>query len=156
FQGFLQLLEQPHVLDSDDGLIGEGFKKLDLRHCEGAHFDATCIKGSDEFPLLSNGNKQKGAGAASDTQPWKVVLHGSGIGNMKCAMLAHPAKLWRINTDPFTPNGYGYGTNMSPRNQTIPLAESQRYIINPTNSCCAFYDGIEDRLHIRRRAADNA
>ena len=27
---FLDLLEQPHVLDGDDGLISKGFEKIDL------------------------------------------------------------------------------------------------------------------------------
>ena len=69
-------------------------------------------------------------------------------------MLAHPAILWLINTDLDTANGYG--TKMSPRNQSIPLAESQHHVINPTNPCGALDDGVEDRLHIRRRAADDA
>ena len=43
-QRFLEFLEQPHVLDGDDGLIGEGFEQLDLRRGEGAHLDATCVQ----------------------------------------------------------------------------------------------------------------
>ena len=53
---FLEFLEQPHVLDGDHGLVGEGFKKLDLRRGEGANLDATRVKGSDEFSLLTKGN----------------------------------------------------------------------------------------------------
>ena len=34
-QRFLELLEQPHVLDGDDGLVGEGFNQLDLPFGEG-------------------------------------------------------------------------------------------------------------------------
>ena len=48
-QRFLELLEQPHILDGDHGLIGEGFKKLDLRRGEGAHLDAT----RDQDPMSS-------------------------------------------------------------------------------------------------------
>ena len=70
-------------------------------------------------------------------------------------MLAHPAKLWRINTDLYAA-GYGYGTKMSPRNQTVPLVESQHHVIDPTNPGGALDDGVEDRLHVRRRAADDA
>ena len=69
-------------------------------------------------------------------------------------MLAHPAKLWLINTDLDAANGYG--TKMSPRNHTVPLVESQHHVINPTNPRGALDDGIEDRLHVRRRAADDA
>src|SRR4029450_1915014 len=49
-----------------------------------------------------------------------------------------------------------YRTKMSPQNRSVPLVESQRYIINPTNFCRAFDDGVEDWLHISGRAADDA
>ena len=45
---------------------------------------------------------------------------------------------------------------MSPRNQTVPLTESQHHVINPANPRGALDDGIEHRLHVRRRAADDA
>ena len=44
---------------------------------------------------------------------------------------------------------------MSPRNHR-PLAESQHHVINPTNPRGALDDGVEHRLHVRRRAADDA
>ena len=55
-QRFLQLLEQPHVLDGDDCLVGEGFKQLDLRRGEGAHLGPACGQSPNEFPLLTKGN----------------------------------------------------------------------------------------------------
>ena len=70
-------------------------------------------------------------------------------------MLSHPAKVWFINTDLGTAE-IGDRTKMSPRNQIATLAESQRYIIDPTNPRGALDDGIEHRLHVRRRAADDA
>ncbi len=73
---------------------------------------------------------------------------------MKRAMLADPAKLWRVNTDLRAVNRHG--TKMSPCNHIVPLVESQHYIIDPTNPRGALDDGVEDRLHVRRRAADNA
>ena len=36
--------------------------------------------------------------AAADTQHWEIVLRAD-VGNMERAVLAHPAKLWLINTD---------------------------------------------------------
>ena len=69
-------------------------------------------------------------------------------------MLAHPAKLWLINTDLDAADGYG--TKMSPRNHSVPLAESQHHVIDPTNPRGALDDGVEHRLHVRRRAADDA
>ena len=45
---------------------------------------------------------------------------------------------------------------MSPRNHSVPLAESQHHVINPANPRRALDDGVEDRLHVRGRAADDA
>ena len=69
-------------------------------------------------------------------------------------MLAHPAKLWLIDTDLDASDRYG--TKMSPRNHNVPLAESQHHVINPTNPGGALDDGVEDRLHVSGRAADDA
>ena len=71
-------------------------------------------------------------------------------------MLAHPVPLWLINTDFFAANGYGYGTKMSPRNHTVPFVEPQLHVIDPTNPRSALDDGVEDWLHVRRRATDDA
>ena len=45
---------------------------------------------------------------------------------------------------------------MSPHNHHVPLAESQHHVIDPTNPCRALDDGVEDRLHVGGRAADDA
>ena len=38
----------------------------------------------------------------------------------------------------------------------FPCLKSQPHVIDPAHPCGALDDGIEDRLHIRWRAADNA
>ena len=38
----------------------------------------------------------------------------------------------------------------------FPSRESQHHVIDPANPRGALDDGVEDRLHIRRRAADDA
>ena len=45
---------------------------------------------------------------------------------------------------------------MSPRNHSVPFVESQQHVVDPANLRRALDDGIEDRLHVRRRAADDA
>src|SRR5262249_19766634 len=57
-QGLLKLVEQPHVLDRDHGLIGEGFKELDLNRGEWAHLGATCRECSNKFLLVLKWNGQ--------------------------------------------------------------------------------------------------
>src|SRR5262249_26747699 len=75
---------------------------------------------------------------------------------MQSAMLAHPTISWIINTDLYEASDYWYSTYSSPRDQTVLLAESQHHVIYSTNSSRALHDGIEDRLHVRGRTADNA
>ena len=69
-------------------------------------------------------------------------------------MRAHPGKPWVVNIDLGAASGYG--TKMSPHNHHVPLPESQHHVINPTNPSGALDDGVEYRLHIGRRAADDA
>src|SRR5262249_6807398 len=133
-------------------LVGKGFQKLDLRRGEGTYLGATCGQVSNEFPLLAKGNRQEGTPAAADPELEFVPL--ADVGNVERAMLAHPAILWRIDTDLDAANGYG--TKMSPWNDSVSFAESQEHVIDSTNPCRAFHDCIEHGLHIRRRAADNA
>src|SRR5262249_45535628 len=45
---------------------------------------------------------------------------------------------------------------MSPQNHVVSLAESQQNVVDSTNPGGALDDGVEDRLHVRGRAADNA
>ena len=42
-----QFLEQPHVLDGDHRLVGEGFEQLDLLVCERANFSSANHNHSD-------------------------------------------------------------------------------------------------------------
>ena len=146
------VLEQPHVLNGNHRLIGEGFEELDLRRRKGAYLGATCGQLSNEFPLLTKRNGQEGAPAAGG--PTLEFVSRRGFGNVERAVLAHPAKSWFINTDLDAANGYG--TKMSPRNHSVSLAESQHDVINPTNPRRALDDGIEHRLHVRGRTADDA
>src|SRR5262249_6052124 len=154
-QRLLEFLEQPDILNRDHSLVGKCFEELDLRRGKGAHLSAARDQCSDEFPLKTKRNGQESAKDAGKNRRWEIIL-GVDVGNMERAMRAHPAKLWLINTDFFAANGYGYGTNMSPRNHTVPLVEPQLHIINAANPGGTLDDGVEHRLHVRRRAADDA
>src|SRR5262249_4407518 len=134
--------------------IDKRFEEFYLCWGEGAHLDATCDQRADEFPLLPKGNRQEGTPTADIHDLGVVPL--TYVGNVARAMLAHPANPWFINTDLFAANGDGHGTKISPRNAQVALVESQQQVINPTNPRRALNDRIERRLHIRRRAADDA
>src|SRR5215470_7941037 len=69
-------------------------------------------------------------------------------------MLAHPAKVWLIHSDLDAADGYG--AKMSLRNHSVPLLESQHHVIDQTNPGRALNDGIQYRLYVCRRAANDA
>src|SRR4030095_9824251 len=125
----------------------ERLKQLDLRRGEGAHLDATCGQIPNEFPLLTKGNEELGARACEGTLRKEIVLRAD-VGNVEGAMPPNPANLWFIRTDLDAANRYG--TKMSSQNRSGPLVESQHDVVNPTNSCRALDDGVEDRLHVGR------
>ena len=67
----------------------------------------------------------------------------------------NPAISWLIDTDLYADRS-GYGSKMSPRDEVVPLAEAQPYVIDPADPGGALNDRVEHRLHVRGRAADNA
>src|SRR5262245_11448377 len=69
-------------------------------------------------------------------------------------MFTHPVKPWIIITD--LKADMRYGTKMSARNHSTSFAKSQHHVINPANARGALNDGVEDRLHVCGRAADDA
>src|SRR5262245_44831272 len=69
-------------------------------------------------------------------------------------MFTHPVEPWILTTNLTT--DMRYRTNVSPCNHGVPLAESQHDVINPANSRGALDDGVQDRLHVCGRAADDA
>src|SRR5215467_6384907 len=69
-------------------------------------------------------------------------------------MLANPTNLGLIDIYLDTTNRYG--TKMSPWNRSVSFMESQQDVIDPTNPGCALDNGVQNWLHVRRRAADDA
>src|SRR5688572_5444257 len=66
-QRLLQLLEQAHVFDGDDSLIGKGLQKLDLRRGERTHVNATRVQQANEITFLVQGNGQESANVGAGT-----------------------------------------------------------------------------------------
>ena len=77
------------------------------------------------------------------------------VGNVERTMLAYPGKPRVVNIYHGAFSRYGYRPRMSPHNHCFPFAESERYIINPTNPRGACHNLVKHRLHIRGRAADD-
>ncbi len=69
--------------------------------------------------------------------------------------LAHPAtSVATVDTDLDAANGYR--TKVSAASKQISHRRAQHHVIDPTNPRGALDDGVEHRLHVRRRAADDA
>src|SRR5690348_17982982 len=51
-QRLFEFVEQPHVLDCDNCLIGKSLKEIYLRRCKGTHLGPARDKNSNEFSLL--------------------------------------------------------------------------------------------------------
>src|SRR5262245_26177082 len=149
-QRFLELVEQSDVLNGDDSLIGKRFEQLDLCRSKRTNLHATRGQYSNELFLLTKRNGQVSMISDAGTHGWEIVLL-LGVANVKRAMLAYPVNVWLINTDFDAANWYG--TKMSPWNHRVTMFEPKHHVIDPANSRRAFDDGVEDRLHVRRRPA---
>src|SRR5262249_41802654 len=103
--------------------------------------------------MLTKWDGQESTPAGNGIHHWKVLLFAD-VRNMEGAMLAHPAIQWPTAFGVDASNGYW--AKMGPRNHHVAIAQSQHHIINSTNPSGALDNGIEDRLHVRGRAADNA
>src|SRR5262249_2121920 len=66
----------------------------------------------------------------------------------------HPVKPWITTAD--LRADMRYVAKMSARNHCVSVAKAQNDVVNPTNLCRALDDGVQDRLHVRRRAANDA
>src|SRR5207245_11048339 len=60
----LQLREQPHVLDGDDGLVSEGLEQIDLRLGERAGLDPADSNRSDRVAIPQHRDGEKAPQAA--------------------------------------------------------------------------------------------
>src|SRR5215470_898036 len=73
---------------------------------------------------------------------------------MQRPVFAYPMEIWLINANLNASDGKG--AKMSAGSHYVFFAQSQNDVIDPANLCGALDDGVEDRLHVRRRAADDA
>jgi hypothetical protein len=75
FQRFLELLEQPHVLDGDHGLGCEGFKQFDLLVRERADLHAADLNRPDGSCLAQQRRGKHGPNSETSAEArWKVTL----------------------------------------------------------------------------------
>src|SRR5262245_50485610 len=84
----VEIIDQPRVLDGDDGLGGEISEQIDLLFAEGAHFLAINAERTNQLTLLQHRDSQHraGTGKVSKTDhnaiAVKISLTGSNILNV--------------------------------------------------------------------------
>ena len=84
---FTQLVEQPRVLDGDDGLGGEVCDQFDLFVCERPHLLAVNADSADQLAFLEHRHAEKVRAPASSTVATRTGLARHkparpGIGNL--------------------------------------------------------------------------
>jgi hypothetical protein len=57
----LELLEEPHVLEGDDRLVGKGLEQLDLLVAEGRGLQAPGVENTDKLAVTEHGHRQDAA-----------------------------------------------------------------------------------------------
>jgi hypothetical protein len=72
----LRLVEQPHVLDCDNGLVSKGLEERDLLVGEGTHFASADEDGADGAVLAQEGSAERRAPPepAGDIFPDRKVI----------------------------------------------------------------------------------
>jgi hypothetical protein len=87
---FLQLIEQPHVLDGDDRLVGEGLEQGDLPLRKEVHLGAAEDDRTDRDPLPDQGDAEHRAGAYAPRGAFgKLVRLGLHVSNVDGPPLQH-------------------------------------------------------------------
>ena len=121
--------------------------------CAGVKGRTSARAQNQRVPLADEGERPKKCASRCRNLPsGNRSVHGRRECGARHARAS--SDMWLINTDLDAADGYG--TKMSPRNHSVPLAESQHHVINPANPGGALDDGVEHRLHVRGRAADDA
>ena len=76
-----QLVEQPRVLDRDDGLLGKVLHQLDLLVGERAHLLPVNADRADQLVLLEHRDDDIGPGAGK-SDDWRIRAFFGQVGNM--------------------------------------------------------------------------
>src|SRR5262249_16795189 len=82
-QAFAQLIEQPRILDGNDGLGGEVLHQLNLLIGEWPYLLSVDNDDADQFGFLEHRYAKKGAGTAEHSRGGRYVRFGRNIGTVQ-------------------------------------------------------------------------
>src|SRR5262249_1234974 len=98
-QRLFKLIEQPHVLNGDHRLIGEGFEQLDLSLCERTDFRPANLNRTDCETITQQRRCQHSAKAGCYTEglgPWELGFGCSEIMDVDRLPINDGPSRWRI------------------------------------------------------------
>ena len=160
----LEFLEEAHVLDRDDGLVGEGAKQCDLRVCEAPILLTKDHDGARRPAVSKHRDAQRravphGSGQSLACRESRVVLHVFHVHNV--AIQHRPTgdqvPVQWVREEPggrFEP--VSCLAVLSDEVNHIPLEPAGTSVVSAAQSHRAFGNRVEDWLDVGRRMADHA
>ena len=158
-QRFTQLIQQPRILDGDDGLRRKTLHQLDLFISEGLHLGAIYDDGADELIVLEHWDCELGAGTAELNNSWfgessrniDVFRFCEDIGDMGRFFRAQNSANTRFRTRaderiafPFFRQGRRYAEPRAGAHSVIIFAQKHNAILRVADLRCIFQHGIEN------------
>ena len=155
----LRLVEQPHILDGDDGLIGEGLQQGDLLVAEGMH----SVRRSEITPMLRLAQQ----GDAQNCAMSQAARHFLAVRKFVAVGGKQVTHMHRLSVDERTPGSPvtvdrpflqtdRYRTVMRAETQVITILKDYDGIISIAKLAGALDDRLENRRDVGRRGGDHA
>src|SRR5262249_49368586 len=158
----LEFLEQTHVLDGDDGLVGEGLQQLDLLVGERSHLAAPHADGADGGALTEDRDRENRPQGNGVAERMCVLAIQPGVLEVDEAALDDGAPRRRIASDGERIYRLERGDSrrvhaLNGRELQLPgFGEEYDAVRGLAQSACALHDGVEDRPFVRWRAGDDS
>ena len=158
------LVEQPHVLDGDHRLVGEGLEQRDLLVGE-ARFSARTARCTPIGPVAASAARRSDGRSRGRCASVRRRIGDPSSANMSstCTMrrssAASPSGRRRAaDADRRRSSriGFGRGRVCAARRSIVAVAEPEHGRTAVAQLHRRAHDGIEHRLHVGRRAADDA
>ena len=154
-------LEQPHVLDRDHRLVGEGLHQLDLLAGEGAHLRAPQNDDADRRPFAHERDTQPRSEAGDSLRIAEGVLPiGKRVRDMNRVPLQQDPP--RQGAPPARYRGRGCKLDELPRHSIVGGKLKMRAVrtddtshVRLAQACGGLGQSIEHRLQVEGRAADH-
>jgi hypothetical protein len=161
-QGLLRFVEEPDIVDGDDGLIGESLEQFDLPVCERARLFARDVDGADRLAVAKHRHRQRAPKPRIDEWCRRIFRVGGEIGDMRHGAVEdrstrHDAPMRRSGKNLARGRQLFRREIMTGHVMDEPVLEPE----HPSVRAFAEVDGalrdrVEHRLHVGRRARYHA